>query len=184
MAIATDLHVLHAAGADEVDPRFHGAVGEEVLEAAAIELVARDGRVLVGAALDARREVTVVARGEPEAEPALVDLVLLEVVLEAEHPAEVVTGDLLGRLADLEGGLRRGAIALLGDEDARVGTRLLDLQPEGQPGQAAAEDRHVVAVGRPLVVAHVALSYRIGRVTGRGDPNPVASARKTRREHR
>ena len=47
-----------------------------------------------------------------------------------------------------------GPVALLGDEDAGLRALLLELQPERQPGEAAAEDRYVVAVGRRLVVLH------------------------------
>jgi hypothetical protein len=58
--------------------------------------------MLVGPALDPLGQVAVVARGPPEPQPALVDLLLLEMLLEAEDLAEVVAGDLLGRLPDLE----------------------------------------------------------------------------------
>src|SRR4051794_23786357 len=91
-------------------------------------------------------------------------------VLEPEHVAEVVRGDLDGRLADLERGFGRRTVPLLGDEDGGVGTLLLELQPEGQSGKAAAEDRDVVALGWLLIVAHAAL-LSLGRNGGHGDPN-------------
>src|SRR6185503_5569604 len=140
-----------------VHARLEALVGEEVLEAPAVELVARDGRMLVGAAFDPLGEVAVVARGEPEAQPALVDLLVLQVLPQAEVIAEVMAGDLLGGLAHLVRGLARGARRLVGDEDARLGALLLELEPQRQPGEAAAENRYVVAVGRVPIIAHSAL---------------------------
>src|SRR5262249_17826059 len=68
--------------------------------------------------------------------------------------------DLDRRLADLERRLGRRALALLGDEDAGLRTCLLELNPESQPRQAAAQDRHVVAVcGLPI--PHVALLFPV-----------------------
>ena len=175
--VVAQLDVPHAGAADEVDPGCERLLAEEVLEAAAVELVGVDGQAPRRAALDALGELAVVPGGEPEAQAVLRDLLVLEVLPEAEHVREVLAGDLLGRLAHLEGRLARRPLALLGDEDAGVGALLLELQTEGQPGEAAAEDRDVVAVGRLLIVAHVALSPT-WRVTRRGDPNPSRSVWK------
>ena len=86
VAVVAELDVLDEAAAEVIDPGFDALLGQEVLEAAAVELVAGHGRMLVRAALDALGEVAVVARGEPEAQAALVDLLLLQVVLAARAP--------------------------------------------------------------------------------------------------
>src|SRR5205085_1307770 len=154
VAVAGDLDVLDAGAAEEVDPPRPRLLGEEVLETPPVELVGGHGQTARGAALDALGQLAVVTRGEPEAQAVLVDLLVLEVVLEAEDVAEVVAGDLLGRLANLERGLSHGELVLLGDEDARLRPCLLQLMPERQPGEAAPEDRDVVAVGRLVIVRH------------------------------
>ena len=119
--VVAELDVPDAGAADEVDPGGQRLLAEEVLEAAAVELVGVDGQAARRAALDALGQLAVVAGGEPEAQAVLRDLLVLEVLLEAEHVREVLAGDLLRRLADLEGGLARRPLALLGDEDAGVG---------------------------------------------------------------
>src|SRR4051794_35926082 len=111
----------------------------------------------VDAPLDALGDVAVVTRREPPTQTELVELVALEMVLEAEHVAEVVRGDLDRRLADLERGFGRRAVPLLGDEDAGLGAYLLQLQSECQPGEAAAENRDVIAFGGLLILAHASL---------------------------
>ena len=114
--------------------------------------------------------LAVVAGGEPEAQPALADLLALHVIHQPENLAEVITGDLLGRLPDLEGGLRRPPGALLGDEDARFRTRALELQTEGQPSQSTSENRDVVRLRRMLVVTQGALLSRIAPCSRSGVP--------------
>src|SRR5690242_10543702 len=69
-----------------------------------------------------------------------------------------MSGDLDGRLSDLEGGLGRCALALLGHEDARLRSCVLELQPQAEPGEAAPENCDVVAVSR-LLVGQLALLY-------------------------
>ena len=56
---------------NEVDPGCERLLAEEVLEAAAVELVAVDGQVPRRAALDALGELAVVPGGEPEAQAVL-----------------------------------------------------------------------------------------------------------------
>src|SRR5271168_2622071 len=107
-------------------------LGEIVLEQATIELEAGDGRMKRWATLHALREIAVIARGKPEPQTALTDLLVQEMVFQAEHPAEVVARHLLSRLADLESSLRGRTNAFLSDEHARLRACLLDLQPDGQ----------------------------------------------------
>ena len=154
VVLVPELDVLDGCAAEQVDPRLEGLRSEEVLEPAAVELVAGDVRFPRRPSLDALREVCVVTRGEPEAQTALADVLVLQVLPEAEDFAEVVAGHLLGRLSDLERSLGRIAVAPLRHEDAGLGPCLLDLQPERQPSEAAAEDRNVIYVGRLAIVVH------------------------------
>ena len=130
------LDVLDARAAEQVDPRRPRLLARGSSRTAP----GRAGSWGPGggrrAALDALGEVAVVACRPPEPQPALVDLLLLEVLLEPDHVAEVVAGDLLRRLADLEGRLARRPVALLGDEDAGVGARLLDLDARASARRA------------------------------------------------
>src|SRR5207245_8564381 len=106
------------------------APGELVLEAAPVELVRGKLRTEGRAVLRAPRDVAVVARGEEEAHTHLRELLALDVILEAEHPGEVVRADLERRLSHLERRFRRRPFALLGHEDRRFRPRLLELQRE------------------------------------------------------
>ena len=162
-----DLDVDHAGRPEQVDSGLVVPLAEVVLEPAAVELPARNRRVSRRPALDPLGDARVVAGREPEAQPALADLIALHVLHQAEHLAEVVAGDLLGRLPDLERGLRGAAGALLGDEDARVGTRLLELQAERQSGQSAPEDRDVVRLGGMLFVTQGASCRELPRFSQR-----------------
>src|SRR5207253_2980351 len=101
--------------------------------------------------------LAVVTGGEPEAQAILRDQVVLEVLREPELMPEVLAGDLLGRLADLEGRLGGRALALLSDEDAGLWPRLHNLVRDGQPGEATPEDRDVVPFGCLMVIAHLVL---------------------------
>jgi hypothetical protein len=102
VGIGGDVDIEDAAVADEVDAGGQALIGEEVLEAAAIELVARRVERAVDAAPDPLGQVAVVAGREPPPEAELADLVPLEVLLEAQHVAEVVGGDLDGRSPTLK----------------------------------------------------------------------------------
>ena len=75
-------------------------LAEEVLEDAAIDLVARHREVAAGADLGHRVDVAPALRRE-EAKAELLELAFLHVLLQAEHLAEVVGADLDRRLADL-----------------------------------------------------------------------------------
>ena len=86
--------------------------------------------------------------GQEEPQPELALLVALEMVAHADHLAVVVGADLDARLADLEGRLGRGLGALVGDQHAGLGTLTLELNCDRQPGESAAEDRHVVMAVR------------------------------------
>ena len=134
MQLVAQLHVPDAGAADEVDPGGQRLLAEKVLEPAAVELVRMDRQPARGPSLDALRQLGVVAGREPEAQAVLRDLLVHEVVREPKLMPEVLAGDLLGRLADLEGRLARRALALLGDEDAGLRPRLLYLVRDGQPG--------------------------------------------------
>ena len=155
--IDRDVDVLDATVTEQVNALRQRLLPQVVLEPPPVELVARLGQRLVDPALDPLRDRRVPGRREPPAQPELVELVVVHVLARADDIGEVVRGHLDGRLPDLERRLGRPALALLGDEDARLGTCLLELDPESQPGQAAAEDRHVVAVSRLPISAHVAL---------------------------
>ena len=95
VAIARDLHVLDAGAPEAVDPGGECLLAEEVLEAPAVELVGVDRQASRRAALDALRQLAVVAGREPEAQAVLRDLLVLEVLLETEHIREVLARDLL-----------------------------------------------------------------------------------------
>ena len=106
--LVAELDVPDAGTADEVDPGGKCLLAEEVLEAPAVELVGVDGQAARRAALDALGELAVVPGGEPEAQAVLGDLLLLEVLLEAEHVREVLARDLLCRLPTLNAASRAG----------------------------------------------------------------------------
>ena len=80
MGIGLDVHVADEAAAEQVHPRRQILLGEEVLEAPAVELVARMIQEAVRAPLHALCEVAVVARREPPAQPELLQLIFLEMV--------------------------------------------------------------------------------------------------------
>ena len=98
----TDLDVLHAAVAKPLDAGLQHLLGQVVLEPATVELVARVVQRLVDPALDALGDLGVVAGREPPAQPELVNLIVVEMLLEPEHVGEVVRRHLDRRLSDLE----------------------------------------------------------------------------------
>ena len=156
-----DLDIRHTRGPEQVDPGFEVSLPQVVLEPAAVELPSSGSGLRRRPALDALGQAAVVAGGEPEAQAALAGSdPLLHVVHQAENFAEVVAGDLLRGLPDLERGLGGGPEALLGNEDARVGSLLLELQPERQPGEPPTKYCHVVGPGRMPIVTHIALLSR------------------------
>jgi hypothetical protein len=163
--LVAQLHVPDARATDEVDPGGQRLLAEEVLEAAAVELVGVDGEPARGPALDALRQLGVVAGREPEAQAVLRDLLVHQVVREPELMPEVLAGDLLGRLADLEGRLAGGALPFLGDEDAGPWPRLHDLVREVNPASHRRGSRR-----RSFGHCHGAL-LSLGGGRGRGDLN-------------
>src|SRR5690606_10958691 len=132
----------HHGAAAQVDPGRARAPGQHVLEAAAVDLPGGRGQQPADADLGAAVDVLAPFR-EEEAEAELPDLLVVEVVAQAEHLGEVPRADLHRGLADLEGGVRCRAVAALeqGDGEGRVG--LLELQGERQARQAAPQDRDV-----------------------------------------
>jgi hypothetical protein len=122
--------------------------GEEVLEQAAVDLVARHRERLARAELGDAVDVASLV-GEEEAKAELLQLRVLEVLAQAEDVGEVVGADLDRRLADLVRRDRHGMDTALDDEDVERRERLLELQRKRQSGEAAAGDDDVVpgAVG-------------------------------------
>ena len=84
--VARQLDVLDAGAAEEVDPGFEVLLAEEVLEAAAVELVARVVERAVDAPLDPLAEVAIAVRREPPAQPELVQLVVSRDGREGREP--------------------------------------------------------------------------------------------------
>jgi hypothetical protein len=154
--VGAELHVLDPGAAAYLHAGGLVAGGELVLEASPVELVRGNRRLERHAPLDALGKVGVVAGREEVAEPDLVQLVGLDVVLHTDHFPEVVGAQLDGGLTDLEGGLRGRTLALLEDQDRGVGALLLQLQAQGQGRKPAPEHHDVVSV-TTLVVRHVLL---------------------------
>ncbi len=146
MPLVAELDVLDDAAVAEVGAGGEHTRRELVLEATAVELVRRQLRPERRPVLGALRDVAVVARRQEEAHAHLRQLIPLDVILQPEHAPEVVRADLERRLADLERGLGRRPLPLLGHEHRRLGSRSLQLQGDGQPGEAAAEDGDVVVI--------------------------------------
>jgi hypothetical protein len=125
VCVVAEVHVLHATAVEEVHAGREVAPSQLVLEAAAVELVGGNRREERRSVLHPLREVAVVARGPEVAQRHLVQLLLLQVVLHPDHFGEVVRPGLDRRLADLESGLGRLTLTLLGGEDRRLRSSLL-----------------------------------------------------------
>ena len=124
-------------------PRRAASSGQEVLEDAAIDLVARHREIAAGADLGHGIDVAP-ALGAEEAKAELLQLACIEMRFQAEHLREVVGADLDRRLADLVRRLGHRMAAALEHQDVEIGKRLLQLQCQREAGQAAAEDDDVV----------------------------------------
>ncbi len=155
--------VANQRAGDEADAAPLHFFGEEVLEHAAVDLVARHGEVAAGADLGDGVDVAPAFRRE-EAKAELLQLRGLEVRLQAEHLGEVVGADLDRRLADLVRGDRHRVDAPLEDQDVELGERLLELQRERESGQAAAGDDDVVP--RRVRAHRVASATRVANGAG------------------
>ena len=143
-AVFAEREVAHRRAVGEADAAAQRLLGEEVLEQAAVDLVARDGERPAGADLGDAVDVVASFRRE-EAEAELLQLRGLEVLAQAEHFGEIVGADLDRRLADLVRRDRHRMDAPLENEDVEVGEGLLQVQGERQPGETAAGDDDVVA---------------------------------------
>src|SRR5919112_1409408 len=80
----------HPAALEHVDPQRAGLGGQLILEQAAVDLIVGVRGEAVGAELVPLRDVAVVAGWEEEAQPALGQVMCLEVLLHADHLAEVL----------------------------------------------------------------------------------------------
>ena len=145
----------YLASVHEVDSGSQGLARQPGLEATAIDLVARDGQKVTGAALEPAGDVPVSIVAHEEAQPKLAELVA-EQVRESEDFTEVVASGFDGRFADLVRGLGRRMFAAFRDENADFGPRLLELECEAKAREAPACDHNVVSVAN----THVAMRGR------------------------
>ena len=143
LAVLVEVDVDDERAIDERDAAPRRLFGQEVLEDAAIDLVARHREIAARADLGHGVDVAPALRAE-EAKAELLQLACIEMRFQAEHLGEVVGADLDRRLADLVRGLGHGMAAALEDQDVEIGERLLQLQRQREAGQAAAEDDDVV----------------------------------------
>ena len=104
----------------EVDSRSQGLARQPGLEATAIDLVARDGQEVTGAALEPAGDVPVSVVAHEEAQPEFAELVA-EQIGEPEDFTEVVASGFDGRFADLVRGLGRRVLVAFRDENADFG---------------------------------------------------------------
>ena len=117
---------------------------EEVLEAPAIELIARDAGEAARPQLVAVPDVAVPAVVEEIADAELRQLLVGHVGVQPQHLAEVVGADLDARFADLVGRFRGRVGALLEHQHLEAGPFLPELPREREAGQPPAEDDDVV----------------------------------------
>src|SRR6185436_13389887 len=131
----------HRAG-DERDALRTRLLAEEVLQDAAVELVAGCLQVAAGAELghgvDARG---VLAEEEPETE--LAQLALTQVRVEAEDGVQVVSSDLDRRFTHLVSRLRRRMRIAFEHRDGQPWQARAQLQGQRQARESAADDEHV-----------------------------------------
>ena len=133
-AVVGERDVAHRRAGGEADAAPRRLLGEEVLEDAAVELVARHREVAARADLGDGVDVAPAFRRE-EAEAELLQLRRLEVLLQPEHLAQVVRADLDRRLADLVRGDRHRVDAPLEDEDVEVGERCFSCSASVRPAR-------------------------------------------------
>ena len=137
------VHLLDDRVVDEAHALALRFFGQVVLEDAAVDLVALHRQHMAGAEFGDLVDVAP-AFAEEEAEAELAQLGLLHVRLEAQHGVEVVRADLDAGLAHLVRRDRHRVRPALDHQHGYAGEALLQLQRQGQAGQAAAHDDHVV----------------------------------------
>ncbi len=140
-------HVPDLAGPAERHSQVGDEPAEGVLQPAPVELVGGQGRLGDLTVLHAPGDVLVAGVAEEHAQAELAQLLGLQVVLQAEDVAQIVGLDLDAGLADLVGGLGHRVRLPFEDGDAQVRIGAPELKGQGQPGDAAAEDGHVEALG-------------------------------------
>ena len=153
MLVAAEIDAVDERPVVDVDTFVQVRLPECVFEPAPIELVRGRRREGVRAPLVAARNVRVAVSREEVPEAGLLELLVFEVVPHPDDLGEVVGADLDGGLADLEGGVRRRALALLRDEHRGLGTGPLQLTTQAEAGQPPSEDDDVVARSRPVACA-------------------------------
>ena len=136
VAAAAEIEAAHRGAVDDRDAFGTRALGQEVLEAAAVDLPGGRGQQAADAELGAGVDVHA-AVAEEEAEAELADVFLVQVLAQAEHVGEVVRADLDGGLADLERALAHRMPVALDHGDAQRWIPPLQLQGQGEAGQAA-----------------------------------------------
>ena len=109
------------------------------VERSAIHLETREAGVVARADFRALVERLIGRAGEPHAETLLRELVMAEVVGEAEHAGEKTRADLRGALANLAVKFRR----LLDNDDAQRGRVSFQKQSRGCAGKGTTDDGHV-----------------------------------------
>jgi len=128
---------------DELDAAALAFLGQEVLEDAAVELVARHRQGPAGAQFgDAVQVAPAVAEEEAEAE--LAQLRALQMCTQPEHVLEVVGADLDRGLAHLVAGLGHRVRPAFEHQHVQRGQAQPQLQRQRQAGQAAAHDDDVM----------------------------------------
>ena len=132
----------HRSTVDEIHAQGAGLFTQEVLEAAAIQLPRRRRQQFADAQFGAAVDV-VAAFGEEEAEAELADLLGFQVFAEAQHVGEIVRADFHRRFADLERGFTHRVRAPFQHGDPHGGVTLLQLDGQGQAGQAATHDQDI-----------------------------------------
>ncbi len=132
----------HADALHEFDAAAPGFGAEEIFEGAAFELPARSREYAADAELRAAVQLrATVAEEKPEAE--LAHLRGIEVFAQAERVGEIMRADFHGRFADLVGGGRHRVPTPFQHPDREAGTAVVQLQCEGESGQAAANDQDI-----------------------------------------
>ena len=100
--VALEVHLAHARALRDVDAELPRTSRERVLEQSPVELVVVVRRPLARAHLEALGDVLVAVGGQPVAQAALDQLLLLQVVVHAHVLREVLRPGRDGGLADLE----------------------------------------------------------------------------------
>ena len=146
-----EVEVTDRRAIDEAHPATLRFLGEEVLEDAAVDLVARHrqgpARTQLGHAVDVAPAI-----GEEESEAELLQLPLLKVLLQPQHLGEVVGADLDRRFADLVACGRYRVRLALEHQDVDLAEAAPELKRQRQAGEATAHDDDVVSI---VCVVHV-----------------------------